>query len=669
MAGLLLVAAAIWLSLAPDPALAAQDAATASRSASPEQFRRELEGPILSIPTPFTRDGAVDYDGVREMIRRARAHGIRIFNLTGGNSRYDMLAYDEIRELTRVMQEAAGADALTIGCAHEFWTARLLDYARYARSLGVDAIQVTAPSYLGAEELPEYFRTLGREEVDLAIVLGNQDLPGAVMEQLLEIPQLVAMKEDSTLTAYIDNLRRYGDRLNIYSGGSLARFLVGRPYGARAYFCSYTTFAPQISARFWEAVRAGDEAEAFRLAERYDLPWIDRFSHPWWRATLEYFGVAERWLRPPMRSFTDEELRQVETFFQNLGLHPDGEQPRRASGEPAPANPASAEDMMDWSWNVLSPLPHGVGAAHLLHDEHGVYLVGGDAWTTSSGTERKVNLDTIYRLRLSSGRPEEARWGEAGRLPVPIANGAIGLWRGRLFLMGGKSGEEMNRELWSGSLAGQDWTRLGAWEQPTWGNVAVQHEQNLYSLGGWTTPESDERLSAAVWRWNLEEPEAPPVQATSLPGAPRALFAAAVFDGELYVFGGWTMSGGEVRFLRDAHRFRPATAEWEALPDLPLALEAHRAIAIEPAGILLVGGYSYLSADDPQPDKGSIRDDLWLYDPRRRSYERVGQLPAPVCDMALARLDHALLVVGGEDRGRHRTAQTLLAPLPAQWQD
>ena len=39
---------------------------------SPEEFRKELRGPVLSVPTCFTKDLDVDYQGFRNIIEQAK---------------------------------------------------------------------------------------------------------------------------------------------------------------------------------------------------------------------------------------------------------------------------------------------------------------------------------------------------------------------------------------------------------------------------------------------------------------------------------------------------------------------------------------------------------------------------------------------------------------------
>jgi hypothetical protein len=80
---------------------------------------------------------------------------------------------------------------------------------------------------------------------------------------------------------------------------------------------------PEISTRFWKAVDTKDMAAEREIVEKYDHPLIShKFSHGFWHATLEYFGVAARYLRPPQHTYTDEEMKTVRAFFNSLDLHP-----------------------------------------------------------------------------------------------------------------------------------------------------------------------------------------------------------------------------------------------------------------------------------------------------------------------------------------------------------
>jgi 4-hydroxy-tetrahydrodipicolinate synthase len=132
--------------------VAAPDAATLTRPLSPQVFKQNLAGPILSLPTTFHSDLSVNLGAVGQMVRRARCYDIPVFELTAGNSKYAQLTYDEIKQVTRAMVEAVEQAGLAIAATGAWPTEQVIDYARYAESLGADALQVLLPDSLKTED-------------------------------------------------------------------------------------------------------------------------------------------------------------------------------------------------------------------------------------------------------------------------------------------------------------------------------------------------------------------------------------------------------------------------------------------------------------------------------------------------------------------------------------
>jgi 4-hydroxy-tetrahydrodipicolinate synthase len=287
---------------------------------TPQAFKERLRGPILSIPTPFTSDFRVDSAGVRRMIERALENDITIFELTAGDSQYPYLTYEEIKELTHLVTTTVGNRGVSIIGTDAWWTERVLDFGRYAESVGATALQVLKPP--GAEDpgIVEHYRRIA-SGTHLPIIL-HGDFSTPLLDQLTTIDSVVAQKQDVTLDYFVDEIIRFGKRFNCFAGGGLSWYLVGQPYGASAYFDLFATFAPEIAVRFRQAVQRGDYAAEVEIVEKYDHAIIQNFSHPFWRATLEYFGVAGRYLRPPMHTYTDAEMAQLKLFYDKLDLHP-----------------------------------------------------------------------------------------------------------------------------------------------------------------------------------------------------------------------------------------------------------------------------------------------------------------------------------------------------------
>ena len=301
------------------PTEAASSADTFKKPMTPQEFMNQLVGPMYSLVTPFTAEGEVDHDSIRKMIAGALKYDIKVFNMTGGNSKYEWLSYDEIKAVTRTFLEAVGDRGLTITCAHKFWNARAIDYAKYAESLGADAVEVLTPN-IPEEDMPAYFQDIA-DNSRLAIALKNVGLSEKTMRRLLEIDAVVAMKEHR-IREYIFLEAKFADRLRVYGGGTTYRFLAAEPYGAKAYFDIYAIIAPWIAKEFWEAYQAGNLKKCYEMVKKYDIPIVDNFSLPFFHGALEYFGLGTRHLRAPLKASTDEEMEKIKTFFESRGLYP-----------------------------------------------------------------------------------------------------------------------------------------------------------------------------------------------------------------------------------------------------------------------------------------------------------------------------------------------------------
>lgn len=298
------------------------ESSTPKPAPSVASFQEKLTGPILSIPTPFTSDFRVDFPAVTRMAKQAIKAGIGVFALTSGDGQYQWLEYDEIKQLARTLVEAVAGKGIVISAAGGWWTGQCIDYARFAEKTGADAVQILLPEIGDEAAVVDHFKAI-IDATALPIVLhGNYSV--SLLEKLVALPSLAALKEDVTLDYYIDRQRRFGKRLVIFGGGTEYRYIVAQPYGAKAYYSAYAAFAPAESMRFWELARAGRLTEAAAWASKFDHPFLEKWSHAFWRASCEHFGTASRYMRPPNKSFTDAQMKDVKAFFDGVGLHAQG---------------------------------------------------------------------------------------------------------------------------------------------------------------------------------------------------------------------------------------------------------------------------------------------------------------------------------------------------------
>lgn len=286
------------------------------------KFQQRLLGPIYSNPCPFTADLRLDDAAQKKAIDRAIAQGIGVFATTAGNTKYTTLSFDEIRQVNRVMIESVAGRALTIAATGDWDTPHAVEFAKYAESVGADGVQVLNSQQFRENEDESFvhFKTVAAA-VKCPIVLHGK-FSDTLLARLVEIDNVEAMKEDHALEDYVRQQIDHGKRLVIFGGGGENRFYIGWPYGAQAYYATFSTFAPDIAARVWKIIQNGDIRAAAALTARYDYPYIRTFTHGKWHATLELFGLASRQVRPPHKVFTDEQMAELRHFFVSRGIDP-----------------------------------------------------------------------------------------------------------------------------------------------------------------------------------------------------------------------------------------------------------------------------------------------------------------------------------------------------------
>lgn len=291
---------------------------TARATVTADQFRKSLTGPICSVPTVYDSNFAIDYSSIRSIVDCGIKAGCRVFSLTAGNNQYDRLTYDEIKQLTIALVKAVAGRGMVIAATGQWWTGQAVDYARFADANGADAIQIFLPAYGDENSLFDHFRQIAKATRKALVLHGQVPLP--LLKRLMDIETIVGYKEEYPAIYSVEVFSLYGKRLNIFAGGQKSHYLMYQPLGMTAYYSTFSTFAPSIPKQFWSACQTGDTAAAVRVVNQYDVPFFSKFSHAYWRATMEHFGTAKRFLRPPDVSLTSMQVAELNGFYRRLGL-------------------------------------------------------------------------------------------------------------------------------------------------------------------------------------------------------------------------------------------------------------------------------------------------------------------------------------------------------------
>jgi len=296
-----------------------------------EYFRQQVSGPVVSITTPFTRAGEIDYAGLRRFVDFAIDAGTTALLFTPGDSLYVALTDDEVAQLTRVTAEHIGDRALFIAAGDFWWTGKTLEFGEYARSVGAGAY-IAVPPIRGTTvaQLVDFY-TAASQVLPLFILSGSLGAAGvepaleAVRILLEQAPDVVGFKEDFSSAFARPACLAAHERWAIFAGGQKQTHMDMHPYGCDGYMSVFLTFRPEVAHTYWGAIERGDLAAATGVIRDFDMP---LFKHLYGaypaggdagqHALLELAGICDRWRRKPLPDLTDEEMEMLSQFTESL---------------------------------------------------------------------------------------------------------------------------------------------------------------------------------------------------------------------------------------------------------------------------------------------------------------------------------------------------------------
>lgn len=301
-----------------------------SRGCTPE-IRAALSGPWPSIRTPFTRQGDIDFDGVRNYVDFVINAGAKAVILTWGDSLYSLLTDDEIAQLTKVVVQHVNKRALVVAADNQWWTGKEVEFARYCVQIGADMLMVLPPDWARSttvESLVAHYAAVA-EHIPVMIVTNYlarwpQTSSLNVIKALYDrVPGVVAVKDDVCGQFIRRVCLLTHDRWALSAGGYKENHMNMLPYGVDGFLSTFMTFKPEITWRYWKAIEADDLAAARAVIRDYEMPLFryaraigdggpDAVLH----GIYELIGIAKRYRRPPYHSLTDGQMAGLADFLK-----------------------------------------------------------------------------------------------------------------------------------------------------------------------------------------------------------------------------------------------------------------------------------------------------------------------------------------------------------------
>jgi 4-hydroxy-tetrahydrodipicolinate synthase len=283
------------------------------------ELKKKLKGSVIVQLCPYTEQGNVDMDGLRENTRFIldfAKTGKDIAILTNGSTgEFYANTVEEQKQCIKTTVETVAGQLPVIAGVSQAAAGLTIQMARYAKEVGVDCALVVSPYYNHAskEGTYQYFKTIAGA-VDIGIVAYNNPdvsgllIPPELMARLAKIDNIIACKDNSpTAASYFWKAATIDqDDMVLLNGLGEVEYMAAASYGAkyRGFVNTIGNYAPEIPSSLYEAVESGDFKKAMEVLSR-ELPLLKVSSAiagrresisvfpEWLRATTTYISIGK----------------------------------------------------------------------------------------------------------------------------------------------------------------------------------------------------------------------------------------------------------------------------------------------------------------------------------------------------------------------------------------
>ena len=286
-----------------------------------------LEGAYTAIVTPFTKNGAVDYERFRDLIEFQIAGGIDGIVPVGTTGESPTVDVKEHEKIVEVAIQTANKRVKIIAGTGGNSTAEAIELTQHAKDAGADATLQVTPYYNKPNALGLTHHFAAVADLGLPVVLYNvpgrtgKEIPIDVVVELAKHPKVVAIKEAA---GSVDRVSAILDRckLQVLSGDD-SLTLPMMSVGAVGVISVASNVAPKAVADLVHHALAGRWSEARALHAKYYRLFADLFidTNPIpVKTALVMMGKIEDAFRLPLCEMSEPLRARLAETLKGAGL-------------------------------------------------------------------------------------------------------------------------------------------------------------------------------------------------------------------------------------------------------------------------------------------------------------------------------------------------------------
>ncbi len=293
----------------------------------------KVTGSFVALITPFNRDGSIDWEGFRTLLKFQQDNGTRAVLIMGSTGEVSMLSPDERRRIiAETVKHKTGTMKLFYGCTGNN-TATTIEMLKVAEAEGADGAILAAPAYIcaGEADIEAHFLKVA-DAVDMALGIYNNpprvktDLGHEALLRLFEHPNYVIHKESTARVGQVARVlaARPDAAIMCCDSPNLGLVVPTMALGGHGTANMTGNIAPRELAAISEPWHGQGSADAFREAYLRNLPILhytySAINPVAVKSLMAAVGLPAGPPREPLRALEGAPLRHGIDVLHRLGL-------------------------------------------------------------------------------------------------------------------------------------------------------------------------------------------------------------------------------------------------------------------------------------------------------------------------------------------------------------
>ncbi|XP_025408389.1 4-hydroxy-2-oxoglutarate aldolase, mitochondrial-like isoform X2 [Sipha flava] len=291
----------------------------------------DLGGVFVPIPTPYQKNGDVDYGALAANFQRWEKIPFRGYCVGGSNGEGPYLSADEKIEMVSKIRSMIGNDRLLIAGTTCESTKLTCDLSKAAAEVGADGVLVMSPFYfktrMTEDSLYKHFVTLA-DSCPAPVIVYNMvpvtgiDLSIGVLKKMAAHPNIVGVKDKdmAKLAALVTETRNL--QFQVVAGSAsylLAAMLVGCSGGINGL----AAVLGEPLCKMHALAMDGQWQKALELQRKLvniDLLLMQECGPAGLKAAMELLGYSGGACRSPLPPICDEKVEKIKRTLEEDGF-------------------------------------------------------------------------------------------------------------------------------------------------------------------------------------------------------------------------------------------------------------------------------------------------------------------------------------------------------------